>query len=142
MDLPAGKGLSGLRKLRVLRLDHNHLEWVRAAEIVPLVSLLQLDLSYNRLTAVEGLNSLTGLEELRLASNHLPKLPNISRCQKVYRPHPPPANRVLMHCSSHCVCTATRVGHLLQFIGCALPQYTGRSRGTQGTFALCVVRDQ
>ena len=103
MDLPAGKGLSGLRKLRVLRLDHNHLEWVRAAEIVPLVSLLQLDLSYNRLTAVEGLNSLTGLEELRLASNHLPKLPNISRCQKVYRPHPPPANRVLMHCSFHCV---------------------------------------
>jgi len=87
----------------VLRLDHNHLQQVGAVEIAPLVSLLQLDLSYNRLTAVEGLNCLTCLEELRLASNHLSKLPNMSRCHKVYRPHLPPGPIaiVLMHCSFH-----------------------------------------
>ena len=103
----AGKGLTGLRKLRVLRLDHNHLEQVAPGEVVSLASLVQLDLSYNQLTTVVGLGCLASLEELRLASNRLQALPNVSRCSKVLRPHPLPVSVVLTWCS-HCTVAGTR----------------------------------
>ena len=106
----AGKGLTGLRKLHVLRLDHNCLEQVAPGEVASLAGLIQLDLSYNQLTAVEGLGCLASLEELRLASNRLQELPNISRCKKVLRPHPLPVT-VALTCCSHCVVAGAR--HLL-----------------------------
>ena len=115
----AGKGLTGLRKLHVLRLDHNRLEQVARGEVASLAGLVQLDLSYNQLTAVEGLGCLASLEELRLASNRLQELPNISRCKKVLRPHPLPVTVALM-CCSHCVVAGAK--HLLQPDGCTFSQ--------------------
>ena len=94
----------------MLRLDHNCLEQVAPGEVASLAGLIQLDLSYNQLTAVEGLGCLASLEELRLASNRLQELPNISRCKKVLRPHPLPVTVALM-CCSHCVVAGAR--HLL-----------------------------
>ena len=76
----------------MLRLDHNRLEQVAPGEVASLASLVQLDLSYNQLTTVAGLGCLASLEELRLASNRLQALPNVSRCSKVLRPHPLPVN--------------------------------------------------
>ena len=129
----AGKGLTGLRKLHVLRLDHNRLEQVAPGEMASLAGLVQLDLSYNQLTVVESLGCLANLEELRLASNHLQELPNVSRCKKVPRPHPLPVT-VALTCCSHCAVAGAR--HLLQPCACAFSQQPGELAATKGTSAL------
>ena len=80
----AGKGLCCLKKLRILRLDHNQLQAISSNEIAPFSGdMTHLDLSYNRLTSIHGLGAIMNLEELKLAGNQLTDLPDLSRCKKV-----------------------------------------------------------
>lgn len=79
----AGKGLSGQVKLKILRLDHNHLRGVSAAELASCAQLQVVDLSHNLLEDVSGVGQLTELRELRLAHNLLPTLPDFHHCSKV-----------------------------------------------------------
>ena len=46
--------------------------------------MTHLDLTCNRLTAVDGLGTMFNLEELKLASNQLSELPDLSRCKRVW----------------------------------------------------------
>ena len=81
--LPPGQGLSGQVKLRILRLDHNHLRGLTAAELASCAQLQVVDLSHNLLEGVSGLGRLTELRELRLAHNLLPALPDLRHLNKV-----------------------------------------------------------
>ena len=45
--------------------------------------MTHLDLSHNQLISVQGLGSLSNLEELKLASNKLSCPPDLGRCRKV-----------------------------------------------------------
>lgn len=79
-----GKGLKNLRRLRSLRLDHNQLEVVTSNELTSCgCHLTHVDFSHNSLTAIQGMASLGNLEELKLASNQLTQLPDLSHCKKV-----------------------------------------------------------
>lgn len=65
-------------------MDHNQLEVISSNEIAPFSShMTHLDLSCNRLVAVEGFGAMMNLQELKLANNQLSDLPDLSRCKKV-----------------------------------------------------------
>ncbi len=80
----SGNGLKHCCKLHLLRLDHNLLGSVRAGELSSCsATLTTLDLSFNHLTCVEGVEALASLAELNLESNRLKDVPNLSYCRKV-----------------------------------------------------------
>ncbi|XP_076458141.1 uncharacterized protein LOC143291891 [Babylonia areolata] len=78
-----GKGLSGQKKLKCLRLDSNRLSKLDTSELVSCVSLTSLDLSNNRLTNLSAISYLPNLEELFAAGNGLQKLTDLHRCKKL-----------------------------------------------------------
>lgn len=78
-----GKGLQHVRKLKVLRLDNNHLSKIGYREIGCCSQLTVLDISCNNITDVSALNALPALEEVDLSNNKIAKLPDMGRCKKI-----------------------------------------------------------
>ncbi len=82
--MDVGSGLSGLKKLKQLRLDNNYLTTVTPSNLSSCGGhMTHLDLSHNHLTSVTGLGSLSNLEELKLRDNRLTCPPDLGRCRKV-----------------------------------------------------------
>ncbi|XP_033743848.1 protein phosphatase 1 regulatory subunit 7-like [Pecten maximus] len=77
-----GKGLSGLSKLKHLRIDCNRLLKLEAAELSCCSQLTTLDISFNLLDNVSALNYLPHLEELLAAGNRLRSV-DLSRCKRL-----------------------------------------------------------
>lgn len=78
-----GKGLSHLRKLKVLRIDCNQLSRLDVREIAACSSLTSLNISSNRLDNIGAVNCLPNLEELFSSNNCLRVVSDLSRCKKL-----------------------------------------------------------
>ncbi|XP_033630919.1 protein phosphatase 1 regulatory subunit 7-like [Asterias rubens] len=78
-----GRCLSCLKKLKVLRLDSNHLRKLESREIASCSQLTFLDISSNRIDNLTGLNCLSTLEELHATHNDLKSVGELSRCKKL-----------------------------------------------------------
>jgi hypothetical protein len=76
-------GLAGLRRLRRLSVARNRLSDVSDAQDA-FPSLVELDLSHNRLQEVAVLNRIRNLVTLRLSHNRLARLPSLSRHRCLY----------------------------------------------------------
>ncbi|XP_021353227.1 187-kDa microtubule-associated protein AIR9-like [Mizuhopecten yessoensis] len=77
-----GKGLSGLSKLKHLRIDCNRLLKLEAAEVSCCSQLTTLDISFNILDNISALNYLPHLEDLLAAGNRLRSV-DLSRCKRL-----------------------------------------------------------
>lgn len=78
-----GKGLQNVRKLKVLRLDNNHLSKIDYREIGCCSQLTVLDISCNDIQDISALNALPALEELDLSNNKITQVPDMGRCKKI-----------------------------------------------------------
>ncbi|XP_070581289.1 protein phosphatase 1 regulatory subunit 7-like [Ptychodera flava] len=78
-----GKGLSNLRKLKMLRLDNNQICKVESRELAVCGQLTFLDISNNRIDNLVSLNCLQCLEELYASENRLQRVTDLSRCKKL-----------------------------------------------------------
>ena len=67
-----------------MRFDHNLLASIQAGELASCsTTLTHLDLGFNQLTSVEGVEVLSSLTELDLQNNCLKEVPTLSHCKKV-----------------------------------------------------------
>ena len=81
--LLVGSGLSGQKKLQVIRLDHNKIESITWSDINGCNRLIQLDISDNLVKMFLGRCALEHLEELKVANNQLTTAPDITGCKMV-----------------------------------------------------------
>lgn len=77
--LESARGIEALKGLRCLRIDGNNLQDVKPIGRIG-GSLRELDVSWNALSSLEGLNRLSSLEELNVSNNYIKSLSEISKC--------------------------------------------------------------
>ncbi|KAI8506452.1 hypothetical protein Bbelb_158790 [Branchiostoma belcheri] len=77
-----GKGLSCLRKLKILRIDSNDISQLEGKELTANSQLTHLDVSCNKLQELAAVNCLPHLEELNASNNRLAAIRNM-RCKKL-----------------------------------------------------------
>ncbi|XP_035694547.1 protein phosphatase 1 regulatory subunit pprA-like [Branchiostoma floridae] len=77
-----GKGLSCLRKLKILRIDSNDISQLEGKELTANSQLTHLDASCNKLQELAAVNCLPHLEELNASNNRLAAIRNM-RCKKL-----------------------------------------------------------
>ncbi|PIK38204.1 hypothetical protein BSL78_24957 [Apostichopus japonicus] len=78
-----GDGLKSKKRLKILRLDSNHLEMIESRELAPLSALVSLDVSFNKLQDISSINTLSVLEEFNASHNRLEVVADIGRCKKL-----------------------------------------------------------
>ncbi|XP_019642620.1 PREDICTED: protein phosphatase 1 regulatory subunit 7-like [Branchiostoma belcheri] len=77
-----GKGLSCLRKLKILRIDSNDISQLEGKELTANSQLTHLDVSCNKLQELAAVNCLPHLEELNASNNRLAAIRTM-RCKKL-----------------------------------------------------------
>ncbi|XP_041359793.1 protein phosphatase 1 regulatory subunit 7-like [Gigantopelta aegis] len=78
-----GRGLSGLKKLKQLRLDSNQLVKLETSDLVACVQLTTINLSSNFIDNLKALSYLPNLVELFASGNRLRKVSDLQRCKQL-----------------------------------------------------------